>query len=225
MAESSGPDTVPTRPDGTPILSEFERRVELIAAILLSIATVATAWSAFQATKWGGVMAIEFSNANAARTEATAASDAAGQFVGIDVQLFTQWLNAYEDGNQELAQVYERRFREDFKPAFEAWWAMDPFENPESTQVPFQMEEYHLPEEQQAIELTAEADEASEAARVANQRGDNYVLTTVLFASVLFFAGVSGKFNARRAKIITLVMASGILVIGIGLIATFPVQL
>jgi surface polysaccharide O-acyltransferase-like enzyme len=31
-----------------------DRRVELLAAIMVSIATVVTAWSAYQATRWSG---------------------------------------------------------------------------------------------------------------------------------------------------------------------------
>ena len=44
-------------------------RLELAATIVLSIAVVLTAWSAFQAGKWSGVQSIKFAEAGAARTE------------------------------------------------------------------------------------------------------------------------------------------------------------
>jgi hypothetical protein len=40
-----------------------DRWVELIAAVLLSMATVLTAWSGYQATRWSGVQATAFSRA------------------------------------------------------------------------------------------------------------------------------------------------------------------
>ena len=45
-------------------------RLELIATITLAVATILTAWSAFQAGKWGGTQSINFSEAGAARTTA-----------------------------------------------------------------------------------------------------------------------------------------------------------
>lgn len=45
-------------------------------------------------------------------------------------------------------------------------------------------------------------DNAAEAqfagALADNQRGDNYTLLTVAFASVLFFAAISGRMKSRR---------------------------
>lgn len=61
-------------------------------------------------------------------------------------------------------------------------------------------------------------------ARAANQRGDNYVLATVLFASVLFFAGISSKFDRNRERTALLVMGAVLLLVGIGVLATFPVE-
>ena len=45
--------------------------IELAAAVLLALATVTAAWSAYQATRWGGVQANAYSAAAAKRTEAT----------------------------------------------------------------------------------------------------------------------------------------------------------
>jgi hypothetical protein len=46
-----------------------QERLELAATIVMSIAVVLTAWSAFQAGKWSGVQSIRFAEAGAARTE------------------------------------------------------------------------------------------------------------------------------------------------------------
>ena len=77
----------------TPQQEEDERKrgwIELIATIIMSIATVATAWSGYQAARWGGVMSVYFNQAGANRTESVRSSTAAGQQVMIDVGLFTR---------------------------------------------------------------------------------------------------------------------------------------
>jgi hypothetical protein len=64
------------------------RRVELIAAIMLSIATVVTEWSAYQATRWSGDQAEDYTSASAARTESVRSSTEANRQVLIDVNTF-----------------------------------------------------------------------------------------------------------------------------------------
>jgi hypothetical protein len=44
-----------------------------------------------------------------------------GQDTLIDMITFTNWLEANGTQNQPLADFYRSHFREDFKPAFEAW--------------------------------------------------------------------------------------------------------
>jgi hypothetical protein len=98
-------------------------RVELVATVLLSVATVATAWSAYQANRWNGEQAKATSRANAARIESTRASGVANRQVQIDVALFTQFIDAFAQQQTELADFYRTRLREEFTPAFEAWVA------------------------------------------------------------------------------------------------------
>jgi hypothetical protein len=217
-----------------------ERRLELVATVLMAVATVLTAWSAFQSTKWGGVQANSYAAAGAARTAASKEATRAGQLSVVDVNTFTSWLAAYaqEQGPNVAApraDVYTpdpttlsgflyTRFRDEFKPAVEAWVASRPLENPNAAPTPFAMPEYVLADQVKSDRLEHRADALSAEARQANQRGDNYVLATVLFASVLFFAGISSKFERIRNRTALLAMGSVILVIGIGILATFPVE-
>ena len=52
--------------------------------------------------------------------------------------------------------------------------------------------------ESERLEATAAAD--SKRAAEANQRADNYMLAVVLFASSLFFAGISTKLGSVRTR-------------------------
>ena len=87
------------------------------------------------------------------------------------------------------------------------------------------MEEYRIAETADALELQETADRRAQQARDANQRGDNYTLLTVLFASVLFFAGISTKFEGRRVQQARVGLAVVLTIVGIGFLLTFPVEI
>lgn len=207
----------------TSTADERARRYELVATLVLSIATVLTAWSAFQANKWGGEMSIQFSAANAARTFSVQAANTAAAQTAVDVGVFVQYAAAVAAGNDDLAGFLEERFRPEFVPAFEAWLATNPFMTPGAPSTPFEMEEYALAATAESERLAADANAASQEARDANQTGDNYVLLTVLFASVLFFAGVSTKTSRPFAQVGLIGLAAVVLVVAGVVLVTFPV--
>jgi len=215
-------------------------RVELVATIVLAVATILTAWSGFQSGKWGGEQAVNFSEAGAARTESTRTDTLAGQLTQIDVAMYIDWVTAISndlaEGSVTAAELdpfspvkgavsgfLYLRFREEFVPAVDAWLAEDPINNPNAPKTPFTMDEYVVSQGVEADRLTTVADAKAEAARAANQNGDNYVLTMVLFASVLFFAGVSSKMNRPRNRVIILGFGILTLIVGLVIIASLPI--
>ena len=202
-----------------------ERWVELLAAAILALATIASAWSAYQATRWGGVQAEAYAEAGAARAESVRASDLADANVTVDVEYFAIWLDeAGQGGDERVVALLERAFRPEFELAFEAWLATDPLVNQDGPATPFEMEEYVLAAAQQAEELRTEAEDAAGVAAEANQTGDNYVLTTVLFASVLFFAGISSKFSGRWVRIAIVTVGFLAFAAGSLILVTFPMH-
>jgi hypothetical protein len=142
----------------------------------------------------------------------------------IDVTLFVEWAAALSQDNDVLADFLEERMRDEFKPALDAWLATEPVDNPEAPPTPFAMPEYQLADAQAAEDLLAEAEVKSEEARDANQTGDDYVLTTVLFAAVLFFGGVGTKFKSRFVKSVTILLGTAIFVTGAVLLASYPIE-
>jgi len=196
-----------------------DRRVEFLAAILLSVATVLTAWSAYQATRWSGVQAEAYTTASARRTESVRASTLANRQILVDVDVFINWLDAIDSGNQRLAEALYERMRAEFRPAFDAWLATgSPGEIPSGT--PFDLAEYESLRE--ADRLEAEAAASFDEGREANQIGDNFVLAAVLFASVLFFSGLAGTFDAAKAQVMLLVLAGLMIVIGTVIVFSLP---
>lgn len=213
--------------------------IELAAAILLALATIVAAWSAYQATRWGGVQANAFSAASATRTEAAQATSLGGSLVQIDVQLWSLWLNVL---NQQYQQVDEptladaeelvgspivsfisERFRGEFVPAHAAWLALEPPPGrvlPLGT--PFDMDEYIVADLVLADELNAAADASAAEARDANQTGDNFVLVAVIMASVLFFAGVGTKFKGRGVRLMMLLLGVLAFLAGVTFMLSMP---
>jgi hypothetical protein len=201
-----------------------DERVDIAAAVLLALATVATAWSGYQASRWNGEQATTFSRANAARIESTRASALADAQTQIDVATFTQWVDAYARDEAGLAAFYRRRFRTEFAPAVDAWIATRPLKNARAPLTPFAMPQYRLAARAQAAQLQNDAEALSAKARVDVQRATNYVLAVVLFAATLFFAGMSAKLPSPPLRAALLVM--GIVVFAGALIwlATFPIS-
>jgi hypothetical protein len=215
-------------------------RVELVVAVVLSVAALMTAWSAYQSAKWGSVMSASYGLAGAARTEGSRASTLAGQQTIIDVQLFTDWLQALDDERPEgQAQVLATdyvpepasysgflyaRFRPEFRPAVHAWLAEDPTTNADAPPSPFAMEEYVLAARTEGLELDRKADAAAARALGAADRKDSYVLVTVMCSSVLFLGGVGSKLSSSRARGLMLGLAVAVLVATGAVLASFPVE-
>jgi hypothetical protein len=198
--------------------------VEIVATGLLAVATVATAWSAYQANRWGGEQAKAASRGTAARIESTREANVANRQLQIDVSLFTQFIDAFARNETELANFYRARFREEFQPAFDAWVATRPRTNPDAPLTPFELPQYRLAANEEAERLEATADAFAADARTYIQRSSNYVLAVVLFASTLFFAGISTKVAAQGARV-SLVALGGTLFVGtVVWIATSPVS-
>jgi hypothetical protein len=200
-----------------------DRRLELIATVLLALATVATAWSGYQSSRWHGKQADAFSRASALRVESTRASALANRNAQIDVATFMEWANAYARGETMLADFYRKRFRAEFKPAVEAWIATRPLRNPDAPLTPFAMPQYTLEAQEEADRLEAAATASAEQARTNIQRADNYVLCVVLFAAALFFAGMSTRLSSRPARLVTLGCGVVLFVGTVVWVATFPV--
>lgn len=200
-------------------------RVELVATLLLAIATVATAWSGYQSTRWNGEQAKAGGRANALRIESAKAAGLANAQTEVDVASFTQWVNAYTLGRTELADFYFRRFRDEFKPAVDAWIATRPLKNPAAPPTPFAMPQYELQARAEAERLEAEAEVFAGQVRRNIQRASNYVLAVVLFASALFFAGMSTKLTAPKLRVAMLAVGCAVFLLTAAWIATSPVSI
>jgi hypothetical protein len=200
-------------------------RVAVAATVLLAVATVATAWSGYQASRWNGEATKATARGNAARVESTRQSDLANSLAQVDVAVFTQWVDAYARDEKVLRDFYFERFRAEFKPAVVAWLATRPLRNPNAPLTPFAMPQYRSAARNEAEVLRAEADEWAATARRNVQRSTNYVLGVVLFAAALFFAGMSTKLPSPRLRLAMLLMGVVVFAVTLVWIATSPISI
>src|SRR5215470_10644218 len=100
--------------------SRFEA-IEIIEALILALVAVATAWSGYQAAQWAGKRAEEYAKASRLRVTAEGLATLAGQERIYDSETFNSWLAAKLNGKDKEADFFERRFRDEYRPAFTAW--------------------------------------------------------------------------------------------------------
>ena len=194
---------------------------ETLAAVLLGVAALATAWSSYQASVWGGIQAAHYSVSSGLRTRAVRAADDAARLRLLDLFLFTKWLEADADNRRRLASYYRTHFRRELVPAFEAWRATGA--DSMATSTPFERSEYQVAATRESRRLDDEASRAAAAGQRANDISDGYVFDTVILASVLFFAGAVRPLVSARARGMILFMGLFLCVWALTRLANEPV--
>ena len=198
---------------------------ELLVTALLVIAALGTSWSSYQATRWNGEQAAAAGRTNAIRIDAARAQGLSQSQTQVDVATFIAWAEADRRGDDEVADFFVERFRKEFRPAYDAWVATQPFTNAEAPETPFAMDEYEVTARDEAKRLDADAEKSAAQVRLDIQRSSNYVLTVVLYAVVLFFAGMSTRLQNKRLRWVMTLTGCAVLIAALAWIATFPVSL
>jgi len=202
----------------------LEHWLEIFSTVVLAVAAVAAAWSGYQAARWNGVQAAAYSQAGARRVEATRAATQAGQDEIKDLIDFNFYIEANVKQDQDLIKFYERRFRNEFAAAFDAWLKTDPINNPDAPASPFVMPQYQDPAQAHAEQLEQEAEDLFDKGSAASEQGDAYVLNSVILALALFFAGIAPRFSWLRVRAIVTLFGLLILLYCLFTLATNPIQ-
>ena len=164
-----------------------------------------------------------YSRASQANLRAQEKLTLAGQERLGDITAFDAWLNAKLAGRKELTEFYERRLRPEYRPAFEAWLKLKPFENPDHViPGPVYMPEYRSSLAAESAALSKEAMNMFEEGRSTREVGDRYVKLTVFLATVLLLTAISQRFTIRGARIAILTVAGVMLAVCTYWLMTFP---
>lgn len=206
----------------------FDQRdwVELAATVVLSVAVLVAAWSAYQASLWGGVQSANASQYTGHLTESSEVATLITAQFESDSQAMSTWLVMAAEGNERGMEILEERFDETLRPAFDAWMAgstggalppglpQDLPEYAEGFDELLEVKSFHF----------TNATVAAETAAEANRTADSFVLVTVIMASVLFFAGVGTKLKGQAMRITMLVVASLLCAVAIVGVLSLPHQ-
>jgi hypothetical protein len=175
--------------------------IEPVVALVMALTTMCTAWCSYESAAWtrrsNGLM----NESNALERRAALFDVQGSQALIIHASMFMQLLAAQQAGNQQLANFYAERFPPDVKKAYEKWLAEKPFENRAADAHPFVPNLYEVRGATEAAAARADSVRRVAQAREAGNRSGQYLANTVLFATVLFFAGTAGKFEQARVRL------------------------
>jgi hypothetical protein len=200
----------------------WEEVLEILEVVVLALAAIATAWSGYQAARGDGQQSILYSDASVDRVQANTAATLGQQRLAADGAMFSAWLEARAANDRQLQAMLVRRFSPEYRTAFTAWLATEPFTNPDAPPGPGYMPEYHNPQMEQAEQLNQEAATLEEAGTEARHTAEEYVRATVLFALVLFLVAVGQRFRLHGVRIATIAIAFGLFTYGLYEIVTLP---
>jgi hypothetical protein len=196
--------------------------LEIVEAIVLALVAVTTAWSGYQAALWNGRQDELYEQSTKLRVEAQGLEIGGGQERMYDASTVAEWLKAEVRGDQKIAQLFERRFRPEFRVAFEAWKKTNPLNSPNAPPGPLMMPEYHNAKSEESVKLGNEASEFFEQGAKARETSDGYVRVTVLLATVLLLTAISQRFRTASVRIALAVLAALLVCIPLWRIILLP---
>src|ERR1700747_3774065 len=202
--------------------ADKKKWVEPVAALLMALATLSTAWCSFESAAWTRQSNRLMNEFNALERKAGLLTMQGMQQATIHAGMFMQLLAAQQAGNEKLVTFYVERFPPDVRKAYDAWMAEKPFENPNADPHPFVPNLYEMRGTAEAAEATTDALGKVEEARSAGNVSGQYLANTVMFAAVLFFANAAGKFEQARVRIVSFVFAIGVFIFAVVRIAMLP---
>jgi len=201
---------------------ERKKWVEPVAALLMALTTVGTAWCSYQSAAWTRQSNRLMNEFNALERRAGLLSVQGMQQATIHTAMFMEVLAAKQAGNEQLANFYVERFPPDVRKAYDAWLAQRPFENSNADPHPFVPKLYEPRGTREAADATAKAASTLTTARSAGNISGQYLANTVLFATVLFFASASGKFEQQRVRSLAFIFAVAVFLFALVRTAMLP---
>jgi hypothetical protein len=199
-----------------------DRILSIAEAVLLSLVALLAGWSGYAAAKWSTESRVALAEALTAQTKANRGNLEALSLRNFDSSTFEAWFAAYTADNERAMAVAERRFRPEFRVAFDAWRATSPESNPQAPPGPTYMPQYRQPEVATAARLDREADAAFAEGVEAGERSDDYIRTTVFLATVLFLVGISTQFPLRGVRYGLVAVGAVLLVFSVVQLAQLP---
>jgi hypothetical protein len=196
--------------------------IEMVTAIVLSVAGLMASWASHQGAIWNGMQSVHFGRANFERGAASRARFEGDMVRSVQVDLFSDWVEAKSRGNETLAQFYRTRMPETFRAPFEAWLATRPLENPEAPPTPFAMAGYRVPGFVEAERADREAEAQFALGEEASRVSYAYNRAGVVLATAMFFGGIGQVFRQTSVRFTLAAVSIVTWLIGLQLLLAIP---
>lgn len=198
------------------------RLMEFLAVLLLGLATVGSAWCAFQASRWNDEESRAARRSAEAQLESNRLFGAGTQALAYDAGILAQYADALANDRTDLTAFYrESLVRPEFLPV------LDDLESRAANGEPlgnlFENDDYLDSLRGPTQEADARALAATLESQEAANNADDFLLTTLFMASALFFAGVTSSFKTRSARLLLIAAAGLALAVGVSRLVDLPV--
>lgn len=205
------------------VKSRKRKNLEFISTILLSAATILSAWCVYQSSQWNGEQYFRIEDENNADRKRMQLEINSQQRQAGEALFFLQYVSAALRGDTQLEEFLHDRFPPHLEKAALAWRKLDPMNNPDAPISPMQMKEYVMPEEAGISKFAEEANKFKMAANKCDNHSDNYMLLSLILSTVLFFCGLSGVLNSNSNRSILLGFAGVIFIVALFFVILSPV--
>jgi hypothetical protein len=201
-----------------------KHRVDLLATILLSLAAVLSALSAYQASRWYSQMNVSLAESSMLRAAAAKNDRDANRQILADMMIFLEWTDAFRKKDKTLMTALQDRFSEPLKKSFSAWLQLEKKGAakllPKGT--PLELQEYSLELQKESNTLVQRSENIFMDAKNAARIGDNFIFSLVIFSLALFFGAVCTKIDTHLFQAILLWLGVTIMIVGLIIIAQLP---
>jgi hypothetical protein len=198
------------------------RLLEVMAVVFLAVATVGSTWCAYQASQWNGEESRLARESSDERIEASRLFSLGTQKVSYDTNTIGLYAQAVADDNENLqAFIRDNIARAEFRGVMAEWLATI---EAGGTLTPLLEDEEYIAGQFASYDAAVDLAEASTQLSIeAGDTASDYLLTTLLIAIGLFFAGVTTSFKMRSMRLL-LLMGSGLtLAVSASRLAELPI--
>ena len=181
--------------------TSFKDRVEQIIAVMLGLAAIITAWTAFQSSQLGDKVQESFSEGIRSSDQASQEYNTAIATDNQDQAIFLEYAKALVSEDEVTATYIQESLMSPELAAAVEWWIEQPDDTgPDS---PFVEENPNWDDSSwnTAADLDVEAQQYFDSARQADADGDEFDLLEVIVTLSLFLFGVASLVRQQKIQV------------------------
>ena len=181
--------------------TSFKDRVEQIIAVMLGLAAIITAWTAFQSSQLGEKVQESFSEGIRSSDQASQEYNTAIATDNQDQAIFLEYAKALVSEDEVTATYIQESLMSPELAAAVEWWIEQPDDTgPDS---PFVEENPNWDDSSwaTAADLDVEAQQYFDSARQADADGDKFDLLEVIVTLSLFLFGIASLVRQQKIQV------------------------